>query len=93
MECRVKLLVTKEQMSMQLYIDASFHALFFLNTLHRSLLANTIQPTDVHDLGKHLVIVCKKVTEEFLTIAGVFCFLEFSFDLVIFVHYISNRSN
>ncbi|XP_020150693.1 protein tesmin/TSO1-like CXC 5 [Aegilops tauschii subsp. strangulata] len=37
--------------------------------VYRSPLANTIHPTDVNDLANHLVIVCRKATETFLTIA------------------------
>uniref|UniRef100_A0ACD5WUE0 Uncharacterized protein n=1 Tax=Avena sativa TaxID=4498 RepID=A0ACD5WUE0_AVESA len=37
--------------------------------VYKSPLANTIHPTDVNDLANHLVIVCKKASEAFLTIA------------------------
>ncbi|CAM0910486.1 unnamed protein product [Alopecurus aequalis] len=37
--------------------------------VYRSPLANTIHPTDVNDLANHLVIVCRKAMDEFLTIA------------------------
>ncbi|XP_006656939.2 protein tesmin/TSO1-like CXC 7 isoform X2 [Oryza brachyantha] len=35
--------------------------------VYRSPLANTISPTDATGLAKHLVIVCRKATEAFLT--------------------------
>uniref|UniRef100_A0ACD6A0N7 Uncharacterized protein n=1 Tax=Avena sativa TaxID=4498 RepID=A0ACD6A0N7_AVESA len=37
--------------------------------VYKSPLANTIHPTDLNDLANHLVIVCKKASEAFLTIA------------------------
>ncbi|KQK18272.1 protein tesmin/TSO1-like CXC 5 isoform X1 [Brachypodium distachyon] len=41
----------------------------FYRNFCRSPLAHTIHPTDVNDLANHLVIVCRKATEAFLTIA------------------------
>ncbi|KAJ1259264.1 hypothetical protein BS78_10G141000 [Paspalum vaginatum] len=37
--------------------------------VYRSPLANTIRPTDVNDLANHLVIVCRKAAEGFMTVA------------------------
>ncbi|WVZ80617.1 hypothetical protein U9M48_028076 [Paspalum notatum var. saurae] len=37
--------------------------------VYRSPLANTIHPTDVNDLANHLVIVCRKAAEGFMTAA------------------------
>lgn len=37
--------------------------------VYKSPLANTVHPTDVNDLANRLVIVCRKATEAFLTIA------------------------
>lgn len=69
----LKLLVKKSKYRCTLYLMPHFvlyvsfwwHMLFF-----RSPLANTIHLTDVNDLTKHLVIVCRKAAEAFLTIAG-----------------------
>ncbi|EEE65637.1 hypothetical protein OsJ_21206 [Oryza sativa Japonica Group] len=39
------------------------------NVVYRSALANTISPTDATGLAKHLVIVCRKAADAFLTTA------------------------
>jgi hypothetical protein len=79
---------------MQLYLDTLFHASFVLLmrcAFYRSPLANTIHPTDVNDLANHLVIVCRRATETFLTIAGTIFFIHFIF--IIFINKHGNHVN
>ena len=58
----------------------------------RSPLANTIHPTDVNDLANHLVIVCRKATDEFVTITGTES-LSFSFDWTTVMIRINEQGN